>query len=242
MKRKGLITVLTALCLLFLQNETSYSQNKNKIDISKKISIELPDNYVTKESKSLIINAENKNNGNIFLLATLEVHDFSPLKVMDKMDTLCFKLTDAKLLKTEEDKFYRLDEDYVYKYYNKGKSKILTYTFYTSEPYCMLFTYENDKDLAEINEIIDSISIRRTFWDKLWNCMRFELIFCLLILLPIALPVFAEDQGYNVTLFSIISLIIFIGLGFIFYPSYGLFFIIVIPSIPLIGYNIYNRI
>ena len=150
--------------MLLVHAENAYSQNNSRINITDKLSIEIPNTYTRNESKSCLIDAKNKNNGNIILLKTIATRDFNPGKVKQSMDTLCFNLSNAKLIKKEKAKFYRMDEDYVKKYYELGDDKIITYTFYTNKyPYSILFTYNNDSELKTIDDVIESIEIKMNF-------------------------------------------------------------------------------
>ena len=52
---KRIITILFVFCMSLIYAEKSYSQNKTRIDVTEKLSIELPDSYIRKESKSCLI-------------------------------------------------------------------------------------------------------------------------------------------------------------------------------------------
>lgn len=228
---KRIITILFVFCMSLIYAEKSYSQNKTRIDVTEKLSIELPDSYIRKESKSCLIDAENKNNGNILLLKTLDVKNFDAGKVRKSMDTLCYNLSNAKLIKTEKEKFYQMDRDFVKRYYDAGKYKILTYTFYTrSYPYCILFTYNNESELNEINEIIDSIEIKMNVFGKFFYLFNSSLF--MLIALGVVGFLFVwyfEEKGVSTISGFIILYILYFILGFILFETYGLLFKMIFP-------------
>lgn len=91
--------------MLLVHAENAYSQNNSRVNITDKLSIELPDSYIRKESKSSLIEAENKNNGNIILLKTIETNNFDKNKVKKSMDTLCFNLSNAIIIKKKTRSF-----------------------------------------------------------------------------------------------------------------------------------------
>lgn len=221
--------------MLLVHAENAYSQNNSRVNITDKLSIELPDSYIRKESKSCLIDAENKNNGNILLLKTLDVKNFDAGKVRKSMDTLCYNLSNAKLIKTEKEKFYQMDRDFVKRYYDAGKYKILTYTFYTNQyPYCILFTYNNESELNEINEIIDSIEIKMNVFGEFFFCWNCIWIMFLVLLIPVLIFMYVVHDYDTPIKYYIIIYIILFGLNFILFESYGLLFKIVFPMLLII--------
>lgn len=229
---KRIITILFVFCMSLIYAEKSYSQNKTRIDVTEKLSIEIPDNYIRKESKSCLIDAENKNNGNIILLKTIETNNFDRNKVKKSMDTLCFNLSNAKIIKKENEKFYQLDKDFVKRYYDTGKYKVLTYTFYTSSyPYCLLFTYNNESELNEINEILGSIRIERGVFDVIMNIPTFMMV--VLVSLAMIAMYIVEDYDTPIKYYLIIYAVIF-ALGFILFESCSLLFKLVFPLFVII--------
>ena len=223
--------------------EKSYSQNKTRIDVTDKLSIEIPDNYIRKECKSCLIDAENKNNGNIILIKTLAVKDhvdvlsgevsyFNPGYIRKSMDTLCFNISDAKLIKKEKEKFYRMDEDYVKKYYELGNDKFITYTFYTNKnPYCILFTYNNENELKTIDDIIESIEMKMNFFGELYY-MFMTSVFMVLFLFGVGgFIVVAIKDSCNPIRNAVIFYLVTFALSFILVPSYGLLSKLIFPLI-----------
>ncbi|MBO5811109.1 MAG: hypothetical protein J6R32_09845 [Bacteroidales bacterium] len=229
---KRIITILFVFCMSLIYAEKSYSQNKTRIDVTEKLSIEIPDNYIRKECKSCLIDAENKNNGNIILIKTLEVSDFNPGYVRKSMDTLCFNISDAKLIKKEKEKFYRMDEDYVKKYYELGNDKFITYTFYTNKyPYCILFTYNNENELKTIDDIIESIEMKMNFFGEFYYmCMTST--FMVLFLFGVGVfIVTAIQDSCNPIRNAVIFYLVTFALSFILLPSYGLLSKLIFPLI-----------
>ena len=229
---KRIITILFVFCMSLIYAEKSYSQNKTRIDVTEKLSIEIPDNYIRKESKSCLIDAENKNNESILLLKNLDVKNFDIGKVKKSMDTLCYNLSNAQLVKTENEKFYQMDRDFVKRYYDAGKYNILTYTFYTSDyPYCLLFTYNNESELNEINEILGSIRIERGVFDVIMNIPTFMML--VLVSLAMIAMYIVEDYDTPIKYYLIIYAVIF-ALDFILFESCSLLFKLVFPLFVII--------
>ncbi len=219
---KRIITILFVFCMSLIYAEKSYSQNKTRIDVTEKLSIEIPDNYIRKESKSCLIDAENKNNESILLLKNLDVKNFDIGKVKKSMDTLCYNLSNAQLVKTENEKFYQMDRDFVKRYYDAGKYNILTYTFYTSDyPYCLLFTYISESEMNEINEILDSIKIKKGIFEAIFNIPTFMMV--VLVSLAMIAMYIVEDYDTPIKYYLIIYAVIF-ALSFILFESYDLLF------------------
>lgn len=216
--------------MLLVHAENAYSQNNSRVNITDKLSIELPDSYIRKESKSCLIDAENKNNGNIILLKTIATRDFNPGKVKQSMDTLCFNLSNAKLIKKEKAKFYRMDEDYVKKYYELGDDKIITYTFYTNKyPYSILFTYNNESELKTIDDVIESIEIKMNFFGKFFYMFLTSFILAMILLIAGAIIFFEIINSKNPIIGIVIFYLIVFALSFIFFPSYSLLYKLIFP-------------
>lgn len=229
MKRSFFVSIIV-FCMLFIHAENSYSQNSSRVDITDKLSIEIPNIYTRNESKSCLIDAENKNNGNIILLKTIATRDFNPGKVKQSMDTLCFNLSNAKLIKKEKAKFYRMDEDYVKKYYELGDDKIITYTFYTNKyPYSILFTYNNDSELKTIDDVIESIEIKMNFFGKFYYMFLTSLFLAMIFLLAGVIISFEIMSGKNPIRGIVIFYLIVFALSFIFFPSYSLLYKLIFP-------------
>lgn len=231
---KRIITILFVFCMSLIYAEKSYSQNKTRIDVTDKLSIEIPDNYIRKECKSCLIDAENKNNGNIILIKTLEVSDFNPGYVKKPKDTSCFNISDAKLIKKENEKFYRMDEDYVKKYYELGNDKFITYAFYTNKyPYCILFTYNNENELKTIDDIIESIEMKMNFFGELvyvFNTSIFKVLFLFVVGVFTVLKI---KDSCNPIRNAVIFYLVTFALSFILVPSYGLLSKLIFPLILL---------
>lgn len=229
---KRIITILFVFCMSLIYAEKLYSQNKTRIDVTEKLSIEIPDNYIRKESKSCLIDAENKDNGNIILIKTLDVRDFHKGSVKKSMDTLCFNISDAKLIKKENEKFYRMDEDYVKKYYELGNDKFITYTFYTNKyPYCILFTYNNENELKTIDDIIESIEMKMNFFGKFAYVFRTSTFMVLFLLFVGGLAILAIKDSCNPIRNAVIFYLVTFALSFILLPSYGLLSKLIFPLI-----------
>ena len=234
MKRSFFVSIIV-FCMLFIHAENSYSQNSSRVDITDKLSIEIPNIYTRNESKSCLIDAENKNNGNIILLKTIATSDFNPGKVKQSMDTLCFNLSNAKLIKKEKEKFYRLDEDYVKKYYELGDDKIITYTFYTNKyPYCILFTYSNDNELKTIDDIIGSIEIKMNLLGKFFRMFLTSPLISLIILVAGVIILLEIEDSRNPIRGIVVFYLITFVLGFICFPSYGLLYRLLFPLLFII--------
>lgn len=240
---KRIITILFVFCMSLIYAEKSYSQNKTRIDVTEKLSIEIPAEYIMRENKYCVLDAKNKNNGNIILIKTLavkgyvdvlsgEVCDFNPGYVKKSMDTLCFNISDAKLIKKEKEKFYRMDEDYVKKYYELGNDKFITYTFYTNKyPYCILFTYNNENELKTIDDIIESIEMKMNFFGELYY-MFLTSVFMVLFLFGVGvLIVTAIQDSCNPIRNAVIFYLVTFALSFILLPSYGLLSKLIFPLI-----------
>lgn len=148
--------------------------NANQQISVKELTMSIPDNYESVSSKGTLLYYADKNSENCFILSCLNIHDFSPSKVLSSLDTELYELSDYKLLKTENEWFFQWDKDYVKRFYegNDGK-KYLTYTFYSSAwPYCIFFKYESNEDLEKINKIIDSISINEKWPQQLFRTYK----------------------------------------------------------------------
>lgn len=237
---KRIITILFVFCMSLIYAEKSYSQNKTRIDVTEKLSIEIPDNYIRKECKSCLIDAENKNNGNIILIKTLEVSDFNPGYVKKSMDTLCFNISDAKLIKKEKEKFYRMDEDYVKKYYELGDDKFITYTFYTNKyPYCILFTYSDDSDIKTIDDIIESIEMKMNFFGKFVYMFKTSGFIFLFSLVVGGTTVLVIKDSCNPIRNAVIFYLVTFALSFILVPSYGLLSKLIFPLIVYVVCGVY---
>lgn len=212
--------------MLLVHAENAYSQNNSRVNITDQLSIEIPAEYIMRENKYCVLDAKNKNNGNIILIKTLEVSDFNPGKVKQSMDTLCFNISDAKLIKKEKEKFYRMDKDYVKKYYELGDDKFITYTFYTHKyPYCILFTYNNENELKTIDDIIESIEMKMNLLVKFFYTFLTS-FFIVMIFIVVGVVVISSDNPIrNAVIFYLITF----ALSFILFPSYGLLYKLIFP-------------
>lgn len=217
--------------MLLVHAENAYSQNNSRVNITDKLSIEIPAEYIMRENKYCVLDAKNKNNGNIILIKTLEVSDFNPGKVKQSMDTLCFNISDAKLIKKEKEKFYRMDENYVKKYYELGDDKFITYTlYYPYYSYCILFTYNNDNELKTIDDIIESIEMKMNLLGKFFYMFLTSFLALIFVLVGVVVILAIKDSDNPIRNAVIFYLITF-ALSFIFFPSYGLLYKLIFPLI-----------
>lgn len=126
---KKILLLFLVLASFSASAENQDSSNWEQISLTDKLSMKIPHSYVidkkenilrkgdfrqyNAETKSLM-NAVNKDNNNILLIENVNINDSDSIdcnSVNKHMDTLCFDLSDAKLIKKERERFYQLDKD-----------------------------------------------------------------------------------------------------------------------------------
>ena len=261
---KKILLLFLVLASFSALAENQDSSNWKQISLTDKLSMKIPHSYVIDKKENILrkgdfrrydaetkslMNAVNKDNNHILLIENVNIlsnNDISCSYVNKIMDTLCFDLSDAKLIKKERERFYQLDKDYVKKYYDLDSTKCITYSFYgvKDDFYCFLFTYNNESELNTINKIISTINLKMTIFQKFgasWEyspwCMFPIIIFYMLI--GLFVNSWTDEKGFKkLTNVIIIYLAAFL-IGFIFFKSFGMLYIATLSLLPCILYIYY---
>jgi hypothetical protein len=146
-KLKVLITFLLVL---------SSSVSAREINV-KTVAFHIDSTFTVVESKVFPFQAANQSA--VIALASPDWKDFSIEKIFASMDTLCFNLAGAKLLKDKSEPFFKWSKDCFTKYYELPNGiKVITHTFYTyGVAYCLYAGYTSVEDEKLIKETINSI-------------------------------------------------------------------------------------
>lgn len=260
-------TIMKKILLLFLvlasfsaSAENYDSSNWEQISLTEKLSMKVPHSYVIDKKENILrkgdfrrydaetkslMNAVNKDNNHILLIENVNIlsnNDISCSYVNKIMDTLCFDLSDAKLIKKKRERFYQLDKDYVKKYYDLDSTKCITYSFYgiKDDFYCFLFTYNNESELNTINKIISTINLKMTIFQKFKAYREYSgwsLFPILLLYLVIGVIFSTKNEGFKKLTSVIITYLVAFLIGFIFFKSFGILYIAIF-SLLAFGYLI----
>lgn len=253
---KKILLLFLVLASFSVSAENQDSSNWEQISLTDKLSMKIPHSYVIDKKENILrkgdfrqydaetkslMNAVNKDNNNILLIENVNVsfrdiygYGINCNEENKIMDTLCFDLSDAKLIKKEKERFYQIDKDYVKKYYDLDSTRIITYSFYgvKDDFYCFLFTYNNESELNTINIIINSINLKMTIYQKFaasWEYSEsmISLVLCFYVMLGFIYGALTE-KGFNILTGIIITYIVAFLIGFIFFKSFGILYIAIL--------------
>ena len=128
---KKILLLFLVLASFSASAENYDSSNWEQISLTDKLSMKIPHSYVIDKKENILrksdfrqydaeakslMNAVNKDNNHILLIENVNIktNDSDSIdcnSVNKHMDTLCFDLSDAKLIKKERERFYQLDKD-----------------------------------------------------------------------------------------------------------------------------------
>ncbi len=253
---KKILLLFLVLASFSASAENYDSSNWEQISLTDKLSMKIPHSYVIDKRESILrkgdfrqynaetkslMNAVNKDNNHILLIENVNIsyRDIYGYRIdcnegNKHMDTLCFDLSDAKLIKKERERFYQLDKDYVKKYYDLDSTKCITYSFYgvKDDFYCFLFTYNNESELNTINKIISTINLKMTIFQKFgasWEYSEYMIAIVLFFYVMLGFIYAAlTEKGFNILTGIIITYIVAFLIGFIFFKSFGILYIAIL--------------
>ena len=128
---KKILLLFLVLASFSASAENYDSSNWEQISLTDKLSMKIPHSYVIDKKENILrkgdfrqydaeakslMNAVNKDNNHILLIENVNIKTNDPdgidcNSVNKHMDTLCFDLSDAKLIKKEKERFYQIDKD-----------------------------------------------------------------------------------------------------------------------------------